>query len=245
MTVFYVPSGGSINLAIGQASDGDTILVSNGVFNEDVVINKNRLRIIGEGMGKTILNGMRSIPGVNGLQIDATLVFITELSVTNYRQNGILINTDHNIIRNVKVLYNNDHGIRIEGDGNLIIETEFSLNGSETDGGGIEVNGTYNYVIHCRCNHNFSNGISFNGANNVALDNTVENNNGDGFNINGENSLFINNVSRTNNDAGIDLVSKQNLLFKNKFNDNTNGEIELNELNHNLMWKNEVDDKND
>lgn len=245
MTVFYVPSGGSINEAIGQASDGDTLLISNGVFNEDVVINKNRLRIIGEGMGKTILNGTGSVPGVNGLQIDATLVFITELSVINYSQNGILINTHHNIIRKVKVLNNNDHGIRIEGKGNLIIDTEFSFNGSNTDAGGIEVNGTYNYLIHCRCNYNVSNGISFNGANNVALDNTVENNNGDGFDINGENSLFINNVSQANIDAGIDLVSKQNLLFKNRFKDNTNEDIELNELNHNLMWKNEVDHKID
>ncbi|MEA3558818.1 MAG: hypothetical protein U9R75_06140, partial [Candidatus Thermoplasmatota archaeon] len=64
-TTWTVDKGGSgthttISGAVASASDGDTILIHDGIFNEQVSIMKNGLTIIGNGVSNTVIS-----PGTN------------------------------------------------------------------------------------------------------------------------------------------------------------------------------------
>ena len=96
-----------IQEAINDASDGDTIFVYNGVYYENVVVNK-KIRLIGEDKNNTVIDG----GGSRVIRITQDNTKIQEFTITN--GNGILVSSDNNIICNNILTKGGGDGIQID-----------------------------------------------------------------------------------------------------------------------------------
>jgi|GEM_PF-1412161 len=108
----------SIQSAIDNAKPGDKILVKSGVYNENVVIDKEKLLLQGENKYNTILNGCDS--GEDGIFVKAENITIQGFTITNFRkeepqywdQSGIKIQSSNtSVIGNI--LISNRIGIEV------------------------------------------------------------------------------------------------------------------------------------
>jgi len=96
----------TIQDAIDAASDGDTIIVGNGTYNEQVIINKNNLSIQSEyGAANTIINATGQGTSYGGVVFDAdgcTFEGFTVMDYSNesYENKIIRINGNNNTIKN-------------------------------------------------------------------------------------------------------------------------------------------------
>ena len=89
--LFIVSPGQVIQNAVNGASPGDTVLVRAGTYHQNVSIpvGKDRLRIIGAGAGKTVLDGSL-LPADSGVTMVGTShVTIAGLTIRNFRSVGI------------------------------------------------------------------------------------------------------------------------------------------------------------
>jgi parallel beta-helix repeat protein len=183
--------GGSyttIQAGVDAATAGDTVLVKQGTYNENVNINK-KLNLVGEGPTKSIINGTGTGDTV---LVDADYVNVTGLKITNSgsaaTNAGIYLGSQNYCnISNNNVTDNNGDGIHIYNSNfNLIMNNVFYKN----DGDGI-------YVSQSDSN-NFSN-------------NSIKEQNGDGIYISyGMKNIFFNNTLKNNSKLGIKLFNSGN-----------------------------------
>ena len=101
--------------AIDNASDGDTIFVYSGNYNERIIIKKS-INLIGEDKNTTIIDG--NDPYNKVITIDKNYVNISKFTIQN-GNNGILGKKNHCIIKN-NIVRNCGEGITIDGDRNII-----------------------------------------------------------------------------------------------------------------------------
>ncbi|KON85903.1 hypothetical protein AF332_03140 [Sporosarcina globispora] len=245
MAVINVPAGGSINSAFTSANPGDTIRVAAGMFDENVVIptGLDRLRLLGAGIGQTILDGTGS--GGSGIELNSALVTIAGFTVRDYVNNGIVINTSDNIMRDLNVENNGVVGISIASGAthNLIYKIKSKQNGSD----GIEINGNNNYVIESKFLENERLGMVLNGSNNLALRNTAIRNLGVGIEVGISVSgphFLINNVSKRNGGDGIRFSNGGNFIYENKANRNDEDGFVISEIANNLIFNNSAKNNN-
>lgn len=212
--VIIVSVGQSIQAAVTAAAPGDTILVRKGTFNEAVTIpaNKDRLRIVGEGPGKTILDGT-GLAGASGFTIQASsFVTIACFTVRNFEADGIAVLTDDNVIRNNQLTRNGANGIFIDdGARNLIFQNDASENADE--GIDLEGDGQHNYVIANRAAANQDVGIEVGSPNTLVLENEVCNNADEGILVFGNGSWVIDNRAYNNGSDGLDADIVDDVLF--------------------------------
>ncbi len=111
----------TIQEAVRDADAGDRIFVREGVYNENVEINKDGILLQGEGIDKTIADGNKI---GNTLTINASYVKISGFTFrsSGYLKAGICICTGSgNIIHNNKIANNKGDGIRLRrANGNII-----------------------------------------------------------------------------------------------------------------------------
>jgi parallel beta-helix repeat protein len=124
----------SIQEAINNANEGDTIFVGNGTYYENVVVNKT-VSLIGNGKDSTILNGTTIEPM---MIVEANDVRISGFTFEGWTFQGILINgtTGVTIVEN-KIVFN-ALGIDVENSANTTIENNI-INGFGLDNIGIMV----------------------------------------------------------------------------------------------------------
>jgi len=99
----------TIREAVDAAEEGDTIRVWEGVYEENVILNKT-LNLIGNGSDVTTIDG-----GGNGgvLNLEADWCNVSGFGVTNGDDYGIYLSGDHTTLSNNTISSNNYHGIYI------------------------------------------------------------------------------------------------------------------------------------
>lgn len=93
-SIVHVEQGSqTIQEAVNNATPGSVIQVANGTYNEALTINKS-ITLIGQGIGKTILNGTLT---TTAIQIMASDVTVQGFTIQQFRT-GIVVNQSHNIL---------------------------------------------------------------------------------------------------------------------------------------------------
>jgi parallel beta-helix repeat protein len=222
----YVPDDyPTIQAAVNAASAGDTIIVRDGTYNENVKGNK-RLTIQSEnGADSTIVQAANSTDYV--FEVTADYVNISGFTVEGALHNwnaGMYITANYCNISNNKAS-NNAIGIRLEHS-NPITFPSYNIiknNTCSNNGEGIHLGYSNNNSI---CNNRFlknnANGIILYTSSNNSISNNIYTNNGDGielwlysnYNIISDNDIYSHNY-------GIELRnSNNNLIYLNDFRNN-------------------------
>jgi len=146
---FYVGGTGpanytSIQSAINDAANGDTIFVYNGIYYENVVVDKI-LDVIGENAENTIIDGGRSGDVVS---ISTNYVNLSNFTITNSSNissnAGIKVSSSYNVIFNCTVYANDRNGIYLDHASN---NTIFLNNIHNNTGDGINLSYSSNNTL--------------------------------------------------------------------------------------------------
>ena len=244
--VIYVDDDGgkdysTIQDAVDNASNNDTIIVYSGIYTENVIVNK-ALKIISESSMPDNTIVQAADPEFDVFYVSADEVTISGFSITGANGNdmvaGICLGeVQHNIISNNK-LSNNYEGIYLrESDYNELNDNIANLN---NDNGIYLEKSSNNELNNNNASNNDWNGISLGGSGfNILGNNTANLNNKTGLFVGNSSNNKLNNNDLDNNLYGIFLVnSDSNIVNNNNASGNTWEGICLdnssyNELNHN------------
>ena len=213
-TTYYVPDEFTkIQWAVDNASAGDTIIVRDGTYNENVEVDKQLTIKSENGSAYCIVNGSWWLD-VFTLKADG--IRIEGFTITGGRR-GIYILSNNNKIINNNIISNNYDGILLwHSIGNSISNNNISNNYDGIDLGYSDNNSISNNIISSN-NHE---GIGLWDSNNNMISNNIissNNDNGIYFKDSNNNSISENNIS-SNNYWGVVLWnSSKNTIEINKF----------------------------
>jgi parallel beta-helix repeat protein len=163
--------------AIDNASDGDTVFVFSGIYNENLVVNK-AISLVGEDKNNTIIDCNQSEIGVN---ITVDNIHLRGFSITNSNDwpstyAGVEISSSNTVIDNNKVINSISYGIYVHKNcNNNFITNNTILNISI--GIHLEYNNNnfiYNNIISNELNYGIE--LFQNSRNNFIANNTISNN---------------------------------------------------------------------
>ncbi len=224
-----------ISDAVENSTTGDYIFVFNGIYNENVIVDKS-LSIVGENKNTTIIDGMYN---EFVILIANNNVHISNFSIRNsggYANNaGIKVNSEYNQITQC-IFYRTKTGIYVnKTNNNEIIDCIF-----HTNGGGIYLKSVKDSkVISCYFTHNGiglniinshdveifacyaeTNGIAVNIENSFevkVLDCAVFNNNDNqgGISINHSWNIKVDNCNFVHNGFGVIMDNSSNIIISN------------------------------
>jgi hypothetical protein len=139
----HVHAGQSIQAAIDAAKPGDTILVDPGVYNENLTITTNGLKLRGAGEGSTILDGAGTPDGSDGIDVFGQFdssgnpttpvegVKIDGFTIRHFSGFGVLlVNAKNPTVSNSEAAGNGSYGIS----GFVLSGVTFSANVSHDNG---------------------------------------------------------------------------------------------------------------
>jgi parallel beta-helix repeat protein len=214
----------SIQQAINNATEGDTIVVYNGTYFENIIINKS-LSIMGADREFTIIDGNSS--GTVILIQPISTPFIADITVSNftirnsgigdysgiYLRNTVRINVSHNLIDN------NYYGVRLR-------------------------NSVDNIVSHNTITNN-EYGISFEVCiDNVVSSNVITSNFWGIFLLYSDENMISRNIISSNTVEGINFIyCKSNTILENDLINNNPG-IYLFNSGNNTIYRNNFDNPN-
>jgi parallel beta-helix repeat protein len=245
-TTLYVGLGETyttIQSAVDAAVEGDTIIVRDGVYNENVVINKASLCVKSEH-GRENCTVIAANPDADAISIywknNCTVEGFTVYGATSWR--GIRVaGSNCQVLDNrvgLDATHNNQKGIQLSGQAGIISGNLIEWN---TDNG-LEI---YDLTSnHCIITNNRSNynrrGIYLVGSYHEVRDNSCFNNAEFGFDLRGTSRYNI--VSENDfsqNSGGIQLWHGFNLISSNHCNQNSVDGIYINQAHSNSLVYNE------
>ena len=247
-----IRSGGYIQDLIDNASDGDTIYIPNGIYYENIVINKS-ISLVGEDKNTTIIDGSNigDVICIEAEWVNISGFTIQESGDANYDE-GVDISFSHNTILGNIISFNN-YGIRIDNNTiyNNIQDNTFSHN----------QNGIYFY--HSSYNNITGNTITYNSGNGIDIQYSCDNNfiSNNTILFNGRNGIFIlysgnNNVTSNNVcfniykgisvfDSNLNIISKNNVSSnRNEGTGYCKAGIVLFDSNLNIVTRNTISSNN-
>jgi len=233
--VIYVPDDyEKIQWAVDNATAGDTIIVRDGNYYENVVVNK-KLTIKSEnGPENCIVNGTGT--GSTIFMLEADGIRIEGFTITG-GGHGISIRSNNNTIISNNISSNNENGIFLyESNNNSISNNNISNNW-------LDIHLAYssnNSISHNNISSNNDDGIhlAYSSNNSISNNNISSNNYGIDLWYSNNNSLINNNIS--NNWVGISLAySSNNSISNNNISSNNWFGIYLWDSNENTIRKNE------
>ncbi|WLR43059.1 pectinesterase family protein [Bacillus carboniphilus] len=238
--IIKVPSSEikTIQQAIDQAVQGDTITISEGIYKEAVTIpkGKDNLKLIGDKSGEVILDGLGVGPNQNGINIIASRVTIEGLKIIRFSENGLQISGTENVLNDLFISENHVSGLKIKlmSERNLISDVIFKTNGVN----GFTVFSGDNYFISCRSILNKKDGALLEGSKNFISDLFFSENEENGLSGKGSQNVITKTHIVKNNGSGCKLFGKKNFLYNNIIEKNGLCGVELG--GNNLVWSNRL-----
>ncbi|MFZ3382604.1 MAG: NosD domain-containing protein [Candidatus Methanoperedens sp.] len=234
MTFTVDDSGGAdytrIQDAINASSNGDTITVAAGTYNENVKVNKS-VSLVGAGADVTIVQAANSINHV--FNVTANTVNITGFKVTGTigsGKAGLYFNGINYANISNNNISKNSYGLRLESSSNITFTNNMVyLN----DGLGIflESNSYNNLFANNTVRLNADHGVylveGYSLGVNTFINNTVDLNRGAGFSIYSFNNIIINNTINSNSDGILLIFSRYNTIENNNIQENNLFDIEV------------------
>jgi parallel beta-helix repeat protein len=221
-------SGGaymSIQDAINASSDGDTVYVYNGTYNENVVVNKS-INLIGEDRETSIIYGLGNGDVVS---ITVDFVYVTDFTFTNSGgfsdDAGIKLDNVQNCrVINNKVFGNSD-GINLQTSSLNYIEYNYM---SSNIGSGIFlIESSDNTISRNNATNNYGEFYLFNSNGNIVENNSMSFSIGRGISIDSSSNgnFILNNTILSNDDDGIYVYwSDFNTIMQNDIISSINGD---------------------
>jgi parallel beta-helix repeat protein len=213
----------SIQDAIDNASEGDTITVFNGIYTENIILDKS-INLVGEDKDNTIINGGIKNNVITLTADQATITgFTIQYSGDIFPNAGINITSDYNNISG-NILTDNFYGITLfHASNNIISKNTISNN----DHCGIYMIGSTNNIINGNTiEYHSYNGIGmYDSSNtNTITHNTLTHNDYCGINIAISSNNEITGNSITDNNIGIRVpqAKYENHISDNTFSNNKN-----------------------
>ncbi|MDD2666075.1 MAG: NosD domain-containing protein [Methanocellales archaeon] len=207
----YVPDNYlTIQAAIDNASDGDTIIVSDGIYVENIDVNKSLTIRSENGADFTYVYAQMSYRYVFNVTADYVNISGFTVSGASY-SSGIYLgsDTDHCNIKDNKVVDNvQGYGISLYYSSNNTISNN---NASDNDDNGIEL---------------------YYSSNNTISNNNASDNDDNGIELYYSSSNTLSNNNASNNYHGIILWSSSSNTIYNNYLDNTNNPFD----NGNNIW---------
>ena len=237
----HVNPGESIQAAVNAASDGDTIIVRDGTYTENVNLDK-RLTICSEnGVDSTIAQAASSDSPV--FDVTEDYVTISGFTVKEARSTNIpginLANVKHcNIYENS--LLRNYCGIRLRQSSNNIIRNNTVLN-SINEGIIVTSSSCNNTIMNNNASNNgFGILLGYYSNNNIIMNNYLNSNTIDGiFLFYSNNNTITNNNINSHHFYGIHLdSSKTNIIMNNSVLNNEGAGIDLYLSSNNSIYLN-------
>jgi parallel beta-helix repeat protein len=175
----------SIQEAIDASNPGDTINVTEGTYYEHLVINKDRLVLVGENAGTTIIDGNKTGTVIELLANNVTITgFTIRGSGSSYGNNGIYVyrSSNHTIVGNlIRDCY---EGINLYNSRNTKIIENTIANNSDS-GIFLQVNTCNTFINSNNITNNTYVGINIfaYADNNTISENTIMNNHYSGIQL--------------------------------------------------------------
>jgi parallel beta-helix repeat protein len=269
---YYVNPGESIQAAVNAANPGDTIIVRDGTYTENVDVNKQVTIESESGPANCIVQAAN--PDDDVFAVAANYVIISGFTVQGATGgdsrlfSGICLwGVNHCKISNNKVL-NNDFGILLrDSSSNNSISNNFVL--SNYEGIGVWFSSSSNDILNNDVSSNYRGIVVWNSGNNNILNNNLSNNgrdaiyfqgsseniissndisnNGFGIEFCGSNKNTISNNNIWNNDRGIDFWSTTNnntISYNTIMNNNYQGIVLTEASNNNTISNNNIRNNN-
>lgn len=249
--VLYVGGSGpgnytSIQEAIDNSSNGDTVFVYNGTYNENIDTKLKKILLVGEDRDITIIDGQASAPVVKlgtsdvsisgftiiGASPDAVIQVISLAEnvkiLDNIVKNGgygidLLLTTSKTTITGNTIENNEYMGIRLQTSTyNIITYNHIEDNGGQ--GIDLSIGSNHNYIGNNTITNNGGEGILISGI--ASTENTVEGNVindnyiGVRFSSAGSNSILSNNIQGSSMEGVLIQTSSENEIEMNNFIDN-------------------------
>lgn len=177
--VIRVPADySSIQLAINAATPGSMILVSNGIYYENLVVNK-ALTLLGQDKTATILDGNET---GNAVYVNANGVVINGLTIRNGERGIYLVHSNDSVISNNILLSNGESGVYLSEsytniiEDNLVLRNGISLPGFWLGWGIVLTSSNNNMIDNNILSGNVVTGIVISSSsNNSIVNNEIEN----------------------------------------------------------------------
>ncbi len=173
-SILYVGGSGpgnytSIQDAIDNASDGDTVFVYNdsSPYYENIGIDKS-INLVGEDKNTTVIDG----DGVgDGLLVSANSVNISGFTIQNSNEKCIFLEASNNSTISDNILIDSDWGIQlVNSNNNKIIDCHVSNNMWGINiGSNISSSGNNNTISNCHISTNFALGVHLFGSSNTNI----------------------------------------------------------------------------
>ncbi len=252
----------TIQDAVAASSPGDTIRVYDGLYAENLFINK-RLAIIGNGTDITTIDGQ----GLgNVITVNADDVTISGMNITGSPDHsGIIVQNRQGTVIEDNSIHNNGHGIRVQTGAELsIANNTIALNGwngillgsvqdSIIRDNSLLLNTITSLTLMLESNGNLveNNTVSDGGIGisiqdsstmNTIRGNDIHGGSSDGIRLTGSDANHLENNTVNQNNNGLLLIdSYGNLIHNNTVNDNNQGVLFFNSHN-NTFHGNDVSD---
>ena len=230
-TIWVPDNYTTIQEAINNADEEETVFVRAGTYYEHVVVDK-ALSLIGENKRNTTIDGNGTGTVVS---IIANNIILSDFTVQNGELGIWLGHSDNNVLSGNNAL-NNQYGIYLWGSDN----NTFSGNNASGNTYGIYFSGSDNNVLSGNNALNNQYGIYLSFSSNSILSGNIASNNLDGIHFDGSgyNALTGNTVF-SNNDDGIFLYySRHNILTGNTATKNSRYGIRLSSSSNNAIFHN-------
>ncbi|OEH92450.1 right-handed parallel beta-helix repeat-containing protein [Bacillus solimangrovi] len=212
MAIIVVPTDfPTVQAAIddGNTNAGDTIKILSGTF-DGFEVTKERLKIFGCGIEKTIITGQPADPGGNGVVVLADQTILQGFTAQGLFEEGVVVESNHNVLTDIESNFNIG-GFQIKGSHNLIHNCSASFN----EGVAVEINGLHNCTIKCNSSDNKEVGFNFVENFNIAVNIRANRNGNNGIEIDDEFLILVKSTALKNAEAGIAILGSNNNIIGN------------------------------